>query len=174
MGMCFINNATGTLSEYFSGWTYLPLMFFLIGMALLIVEIIVPGFGIFGIGGAISLIVAVVIPAKTFTQALLALMIVLIIIGIFAFLLFRSFNKGKISKTSLVLDDSVSKNTEGALEMLGRKGIVVNDLRPSGFAEFDGKRINVVTSGEFINKGEEVEIIAVEGNKVVVQAAAQK
>ena len=158
-----------SLSSYFSGWTVLPLIFFIVGIALLIVEMITPGLGAPGILGAISLIAAIVVQAHTFTDALITLLLALIILGVAAVIIFRSFDKGKISKTPIVLDDEAPAKATSRDDMIGKHGTVVNDLRPSGFAIIDGKKVDVVTSGEFITKDSEIVVIATEGQKIIVE-----
>jgi len=54
-------------------------------------------------------------------------------------------------------------------DMVGERGVALTLLRPSGFAQFGGKRLSVVTEGEFIDKDSHVEIGWVEGPRVVVR-----
>jgi membrane-bound ClpP family serine protease len=56
-------------------------------------------------------------------------------------------------------------------ELLGKSGVAITALRPAGTAMFDGKRTDVLTEGEFIEKGQNVTVIAIEGLRVVVRAA---
>jgi membrane-bound serine protease (ClpP class) len=48
---------------------------------------------------------------------------------------------------------------------------VVSPLRPAGIADFHGERVDVVSQGEYIAAGEPVEVVRVEGNRVVVRRA---
>jgi len=52
----------------------------------------------------------------------------------------------------------------------GKKGIAISPLRPSGIAEVNGKKINVLTRGEYVDANTKIKIISVEGNKIVVEA----
>ena len=54
--------------------------------------------------------------------------------------------------------------------LLGREGVVVTALRPSGSADFEGRRVSVVSDGEAIPDGTRVRVINIEGNRVVVEA----
>jgi membrane-bound serine protease (ClpP class) len=54
----------------------------------------------------------------------------------------------------------------------GREGEAATDLRPAGTVVVDGKRIDVVTSGELVARGSKVKVVKVEGNRVVVKAIA--
>lgn len=58
-------------------------------------------------------------------------------------------------------------------EFLGKFGTAVTLLRPSGSAEFDGIRLPVVTEGDFIPAGTPVQVIVVQGNRIVVATAGK-
>jgi membrane-bound ClpP family serine protease len=49
------------------------------------------------------------------------------------------------------------------------QGTAITDLRPSGTALIGGKRLDVVTRGDYIEKGSEVRVSAVEGSRIVVR-----
>jgi membrane-bound serine protease (ClpP class) len=52
---------------------------------------------------------------------------------------------------------------------LGQRGIAVTLLRPSGSADVEGMRLNVVTEGAFLPAGTPVEVVKVQGNRIVVR-----
>ncbi|MFQ5655495.1 MAG: NfeD family protein, partial [Planctomycetota bacterium] len=56
-----------------------------------------------------------------------------------------------------------------ASPLLHRTGSVVNALRPAGKVEIDGDVLDVVAEGDFVEVGFTVEVIQVEGNRVVVR-----
>ena len=51
---------------------------------------------------------------------------------------------------------------------LGREGETTTVLRPTGMAEFDGVKLNVLSEGEFIPAGVKVRIVRVEGSRILV------
>ena len=53
--------------------------------------------------------------------------------------------------------------------LLERQGEAYTDLRPSGKANIDDKRFDVVTEGVFLEKGDPVRVVAVEGQRIVVR-----
>lgn len=169
-GITVLAAASFSLSEYFRGWDFWPLLFFVIGMALMIVEMITPGLGVPGIFGALSLIAAIIIQARSFTDALLSLLIIMVVLGICALIIFRSFSKGRISRSPIVLNDEAPAKVKNdtLLSLVGKSGVAVNDLRPSGFVDIDGGRYDVVTRGDFIKKGDTVTVSAIEGTKIIV------
>jgi membrane protein implicated in regulation of membrane protease activity len=57
----------------------------------------------------------------------------------------------------------------GLSAMAGRLGVAATPLRPAGRAEFGDQVLDVVTQGDFVEKGARVRIVEVRGGTVVVQ-----
>jgi membrane-bound serine protease (ClpP class) len=53
---------------------------------------------------------------------------------------------------------------------VGQQGESLSDLRPTGIALIGGKRVDVVTRGELLERGSRVQVLMIEGNRVVVGA----
>ena len=53
--------------------------------------------------------------------------------------------------------------------LLGRVGRSLTDLRPAGIVELEGRRLDVVTAGGYIERGVLVKVIEIKGNRVVVE-----
>jgi len=64
------------------------------------------------------------------------------------------------------------KSSPGSVEV-GDIGRVVSTLRPTGEARFGDVIVDVVAKAEFLDKGTNVEIIEIRGNRVVVKAAEE-
>src|SRR5437867_4223838 len=54
-------------------------------------------------------------------------------------------------------------------QLLHQSGVAHTPLRPSGTALINGKRVDVVTEGPFIERGAPVKVVAVEGVRIVVR-----
>ena len=148
------------------------------GMALIVLEIFIPGFGLPGISGIVLLAVSIGFTLVNYgSQAALGMTVVIIaVLGIAAVVALRSAARGSLSKSRLVLNDAITdKESEEEIANLqtyvGRTGEAYTTLRPVGIAEFDGVRLDVVTAGEFIEKGQQVVVSRIEGRNVVVQKA---
>ena len=157
----------------FTNISILSLILFIVGIGLLIVEMFEPGFGFFGAFGIVALIVCVFVTAETVAQGLILtaifFVILLIMLGIFLALVSKGRLPGKmILKESETLEQGFS-GTEDMSYLMGKTGEVVTICRPVGNVDFDGVKLEVVTQGEFIQKGETVEVIEIEGNRVVVK-----
>jgi membrane-bound serine protease (ClpP class) len=67
------------------------------------------------------------------------------------------------------------KNEEGYVsakgyeEYLGMRGTVITPLRSAGTVLINEKRIDAVSEAEYINKDVEVEVIKIEGSRIVVR-----
>ncbi len=61
-----------------------------------------------------------------------------------------------------------------ASEMIGLEGIALTTLRPAGTADFDGRRVDVVTEASYIEHGKKIKVIKVEGHKVIVREIVDK
>ena len=151
----------------------LSLILFIIGVGLIVVEMFEPGIGFFGVFGIISLIVCIFVTAETVAQGLILtavfFVILLILLGIFLALVSKGRLPGKmILRESETLDQGFS-GTEDMSYLMGKTGEVVTTCRPVGNVDFDGVKLDVVAQGEFIERGETVEVVEIEGNRVVVR-----
>lgn len=161
------------LLSILSNITLLAGICLIVGLVLMTIEIFYPGFGVFGIAGAIFLIVGVVLTAKTATEAFVMIMSILAILAVIFTAFLRSASKGKLNK-SLVLNNTLDRasgyiGTEDLNYLLGKEGVSTTVLRPSGTADFQGVKLDVVSEGEFIAQNTKVKIIKVEGRRIVVK-----
>ena len=155
----------------------LPILIcFLIGIGLMVLEAFMPGFGLPGISGIILEVVAVALTWMNHgpVAALGMTLIILSILAIAISMSLRSAANGKLSRSKLVLNDTESneagyRSTEDLEVFLGKEGLTTTVLRPTGMAEFDGVRLNVVSEGEFIQSGTQVQIVRVEGSRILVR-----
>ncbi|MEG1559913.1 MAG: NfeD family protein [Clostridia bacterium] len=170
--------------QYFGALGPAVIICLVVGLVLMMIEMATPGIGIPGAIGAVALIAAIVLTAagsgqNAFFNALITLAIILVILLVAALFIFRSFNKGALSRSPIILKDKIdgdsnSLSDQEMKDMIGRRGICVNTLRPAGNAEFDGKKLDVVSKGEFIQRGTPVRIVAVDGTKILVVSDENK
>jgi len=160
--------------SFINNMSWVAALCFLGGFALVAVEMHLPGFGVAGISGTILLLSGIVLTAKSFMDALMLILIILAVFGVLLTIVLQSAAKGKLLK-GLILYDSMDK-TSGYIGMedleyfLNKEGISVTKLRPAGTADFDGVKLDVVTEGEFVDKGTPVVVVKVEGRRIVVRS----
>ena len=149
-----------------------PLVLALVGgVALLVVEIFMPGFGVPGLSGIALIITAIVLVWVNY-GAVAGIWMCLGAVVLMALALtfsLRSVTGGKFFR-KWGLKELEKKAPENDLEpLVGRTGIAATPLRPSGIGDFDGVRLNVVTKGNFILKDAAIVIEKIEGNRIVVR-----
>lgn len=164
------------ITAYLLGWNVAAIICLVVGLALLVFEMFTPGMGVPGLLGICALIAAVVLRADTFANGVITLAIILVLLGAAGFFIYRSFKKGAISRSPIVLHDAIntkstSLSDKGKQALVGLEGEALTALRPSGNARFGQERMDVVTEGEFIPKGSRVRIERVEGLRILVKPA---
>ena len=97
-------------SRWLEGWNLGGLILVLIGAALIIVEMLIPGFGIAGISGAAAVIAGLIIGSNDPISALFSVAILVVILSIAAVIIFKVvFGKRKSGKNSrIVLNESIA------------------------------------------------------------------
>jgi membrane-bound serine protease (ClpP class) len=167
-----------------AGWEELLLVG--LGIVLLIAEVfILPGFGIAGVLGIVALVgglgASLVGDAATWPDWIeAAWQVAGVLIGtvVVMIILLRWLPRIRMARR-LVLEDEMSAASgyasapEHEHELLGRTGMTSSPLHPAGLATIDGRRIDVVSEGGFIDAGTPVRVVRVDGNRVVVSAAAE-
>lgn len=143
------------------------------GFVLAGIEMIVPGFSVPGISAIICFIIGIFILADSVVEAALITLGILALLGILMAIILFLLSRGKL-KSPIVLDEEQNRE-EGYLSsgdlnyLLGKQGIAVTDLRPTGIADIEGVSFDVLSKGNYILKGSRIEIVKVEGAKLVVQ-----
>jgi len=159
------------------------ILMFIAGLGLILLEVfVIPGFGIAGIGGILliiaSLFLALIgadpfLDMRAVSMAIIQLTVALVLSIILIIVLAKFLPRTSIFKKFVLSVEE--KSEEGFVshatseELVGKTGKALTDLRPSGTAEIGGKRVDVVTDSEFIEKGSKIEVIEVEGIRVVVK-----
>ena len=65
---------------------------------------------------------------------------------------------------------ALKESSDGASSsLIGLDGVAATDLKPSGSATINDKRVDVISSGEFISAGSEIIVTKQEGSRVVVE-----
>ncbi len=152
-----------------------------VGVALVLVEILViPGFGLVGILGGVTImggLFMMLLPAHPMPGDISAASwgFTISIIGGFValYLLARALIKTEFwKKITLPFSEKSSEGYSTSLgleNLVGESGSATSDLRPSGWAIVGEEKLFVVSEGEFIESGDSIRILSVEGNRIVVR-----
>ena len=161
------------LHSYSTGLSIFVLLLFIGGLVLIGLEMFVPG-GIVGTVGIITVVYAIIYVNKP-TYYIAFILVVSLILAVILYYVNRNvFHKKLMFLDRLVLNDSISTKdgyvaSESRVELVGKKLKAYTDLRPAGVAILGNEKLDVVTDGDFIEKGNEIEIVRVEGMRIVVK-----
>lgn len=142
----------------------------MLGLLLLFVEILMPGFGLFGILGSAALLGALVAAFKLYGFAAFLLMLAAAMVVFFGMIAFAK--KSGLYNKVVLKDKQDAKGFDEALlqGLLGKIGVTHTELKPFGVAEIDGKVIDVCSTGDFIDRGTQVQVVQITGKTVTVKA----
>lgn len=149
----------------------LQLILMTLGFGLIILEMYMPGFGLPGISGTVMLIVGVVMIAESVMQGLLISLLIVALLAVAFSIAIRSAAKGKVINSKLVLNSVATKQAEeNPLDFyMEKEGVAVTPLTPVGNGDFDGVRLSVLSDGAYIEKGDKIKVVKVEGKKLFVR-----
>ncbi len=146
---------------------------YIIGLLLIVIDGKVVNDGTLATLGAASMLLAVGLAADSLVAGLYAV-IGVIIGGAASFLFLKAF-KQRDMWSKLTLRDQLTKelgyismNTEYE-QLIGQKGVTLNDLRPVGTVRIDSQDYSAVSNGQWVEKDTEIEVVAVDGTKILVE-----
>ncbi len=168
------------LGLFFAGHVYSGsaslnlVLLFAVGIILLFIEIFVlPGFGITGIGGLALILLSIFLAFDNFSAGLAAISISLLVSTILILYGLKKLPRSKLwSKLSLGTSLSSEQGylpRQDRSDLIGQIGKTITTLRPSGTAEINGERVDVVSEGIWIDPDRPIIVTKVEGPRIVVR-----
>ena len=172
-----------------AGW--LEVLLFATGVGAVLLEVfVIPGFGVFGIGGGMLIITSLVLASQTFVvprnayqisqlPGSLWTVVAALAGGVTAIAMARRYlpRSQFFQRLTLAPPDS---DEQQALErreslaqrshLVGRRGITTTPLVPGGKARFGEEVVDVLSEGEMVPRGASVEVLEAQGNRVLVRA----
>jgi len=176
-----------------AGW--LEIMLFVAGVSCLLLEVFVlPGFGIFGLGGGCLVLASVILATQTFIvphnayqygqlqRSLLSIAGAGVAV-VAAVLLLRRWLPQAPLFNRLFLNPPVGDEAQqisrretlvnlGGIDpedFLGTEGTATTQLTPGGKARFGDMLVDVITDGDVVARGTKIEVVELQGNRVVVR-----
>lgn len=186
--VCFVLFFWSAFSGKTAGW--LEVMLFLTGFVCVLLEIFVlPGFGIFGLGGGLLIVASLVLATQTFifprnpyqTAQLQSSLTMIAAAAVGALVLVALMNRwlpnapvlGRImlSPPSPQEKERIRRN-ESPVDfdrLVGQEGITTTQLTPSGKARFGDRLVDVISDVELIEPNTRIVVVEVHGNRVMVE-----
>ena len=145
----------------------------IVGIILVGIEMLLPGFGVPGISGAIGIIAGILMLAESFEHGLKLTAIVIVVLALMLAMVVLFFHSKKI-KSPIVLDKELNTDpgylsSQDLEYLVGKEGVTTTILRPSGKCDIEGVVFEVRSAGEYIEKNKKVKIVKVQSNMLVVK-----
>jgi len=152
---------------------YVTVIMFIIGFALIIGELFIPG-GIVGVIGGALVIISLLFAGESVVYMAYSILIAIIIAVIGMVIMMKFLGKNLHFFSKLVLRDATTSDegyvsNENRVDLLGKVGVTLTPLRPAGTVQVENERLDVVSEGSYINSNKKVAIIQVEGSRIVVR-----
>ncbi len=164
----------GHLFAYLAGLE--ALLLFVVGTLLLLLEaFVIPGFGITGVLGLLSMGFSIVLVFGGIYSALHAIAKIMALSMIMIVVLYQVAPRLKlfdrfILKEKLSTEEGfVAVDTSQFKDLINLEGLTLSPLRPSGFVRIGTQKYEVVSDGDFVERNQRVVVTAVEGTKIVVR-----
>jgi membrane-bound serine protease (ClpP class) len=142
---------------------WLVVVLYLAGLGMVVAEAMMPGV-VMGLVGAGALVTSIVFGFRHHWALGSGQILLAVLVAPAAFYL--GVRRLQLRST---LAGGVSFSEDYA-PYLGKEGESHTELRPAGIVLIEGKKVDVVTAGEMVDKGKRVRVVKVEGNRVVVRA----
>ncbi len=142
---------------------WLVAVLYLAGLGMVVAECMMPGL-VMGLIGAGALVTSIVFGFKhhwAIGSGQIVLAVVVVPVSFYLGI------KRLQLRSSLAGDVSFAQDYSA---YLGKEGESHTELRPAGIVFVEGKKVDVVTAGEMVEKGKRVRVVKVEGNRVIVRA----
>ena len=148
-----------------------------VGFLLLAAELLFPS-GLLAIAALVVVLIGVTLTfSQNATTGIFTLAAVVILFPLAGAIMIRVWPKTWLGKHFFlhVPEEATVGQSAGNLELeqlIGRYGRTLSDLRPSGVANFDGKRVDVITEGIMVDPDQWVRCIDVKAGRVIVRPTA--
>ncbi|GAB5401913.1 MAG: NfeD family protein [Aureliella sp.] len=166
----------------------LEVILFVFGLIAVLLEIfVIPGFGVFGVGGLLMLLVSVVLASQTFVLPTNSAQLSEVAVNLFwvaclalGGMIGLLFMHRRIEQSPLLrwvtleppgdqITGDPAQVSAQRQHLYGQCGITTTRLNPSGKAQFGGDIVSVVGTGKMIGEGIPVRVVEVRGPLILVE-----
>ncbi len=149
-----------------------PVLLQLMGILVIVAEIFIPSLGLLTLIAlglfAYSLFLVFTTISVTIGYALTGLDLMLV--PAMVYMGIKLLARSNLSlKQELSKEDGVASQADTLKTYMNMQGTAVTNLRPAGMAMIESQRLDVVTDGEYIDKGTNVVVVQVTGNQIIVE-----
>lgn len=163
--------------EIFTQMSWIPALLLCLGLVFLLIEVFVPGFGFFGITGALCIIAGIIVRIVFGLNVMQSAMLILIVIVFFAIcvaIMVHSAQHGVLGQTGLFetnssLDSDYNEPDKNLKKLVGKSGRSIGVLNLGGKAKINGKIYDVVSIGNYIEAGAHIKVVEIRDNTIMVR-----
>ncbi len=176
-------------SQLSGNFTILACLLFALGLILIGLEVfVVPGFGVTGISGIVLVLVSLALATlvkkpettqewldfgTTLSTLGLALMAAVGAAFVLAWYLPHIPWASRLVLAPVSANEAFIEEEQGTAvlrsDLLGMIGVAATNLRPAGKARLGEEYVDVVAEGGYVYEGARVQVVEIEGNRVVVK-----
>ena len=149
----------------------MPVLLQILGVAVILVEIFVPSLGLLSVlaGGILFYSLYLVFTTISREAGIFFVIMDLLLVPIVLYTGLKALGKSSLSlHKELSRNEGVASQAPGLADWIHKTGVAETALRPSGAALIDGKRLDVVTNGDYVDAGTRIRVTGVTGNRIVV------
>ncbi len=150
----------------------LPVVLQLLGLVVIVVEIFVPSFGLLTALAAGLLLYSLYLVFTTISanMGLVFVGVDMFVIPVILALAFKALGASSWSlHKTLSREEGVASQSPDLAAWVGKNGVAMTNLRPSGTVMIGDIRLDAVTDGDYVSSGTPVKVILVSGNRMVVE-----
>lgn len=149
-----------------------PIVLQLIGVAVIIAEFILPSAGLLTVAalGVIAYSLYLVFVNVSTQAGFIFVVIDILLLPILVILGMKLLAASPVTlRTTLSSKESGTAQSESHFALQGTRGTALTPLRPAGSALLNGKKYDVISRGEFLEKGSALVVTKIDGNRIVVK-----
>ena len=147
----------------------LGIVVLIVGILLIGVEFYMPGFGLPGISGIICAAAGIFLTGRNASERILVGVIAIVVIAVMLVISIVVFSSKKIKLDTDLQGKNLFIDETDMEYLIGKKGVAITDLRPSGKGEFDGVKLDILSSNYYIKKDSALVITEVKNNRILVE-----
>ncbi len=150
-----------------------PFILLFLGLLLILIEFYIPG-AVMGITGTFMIMASFfyfVLEGHTWIEILgFILLTILLVVGVIKFALWHIKKAGSQNSLYLQVDQEGYHAAQIDKNLIGKKGSVLSDLKPSGYILIEGKKYQAISQGEYISEGGEIIVVSGQGAYLIVKS----
>lgn len=163
--------------EIFSEMSWIAAALLFGGLVFIFVEVLLPGFGFFGIAGSVAIVAGLIVricQGLNLLQSVVLILMVLVFFIICVIVMVFSAQHGILGRTGLFENENTfssrsRREVKELKKLIGKSGRASGVLNPGGKAKINGRIYDVLSVKSFIEDNQHVKVIGVKDNTLLVR-----